>query len=77
MLAAIGVPRAVALGAIRLSLGRTTTSEEVGAVNRLYAFAHRIGEAKKRFKRAHPQVYRYGRIAIALALLAWLLAPLM
>ena len=32
------------------------------------ALAHRIGEAKKRFKRAHPKVYRYGRIAIGLAL---------
>ncbi len=55
---------------------QNVASEEVGAVNRLYAFAHRIGEAKKRFKRAHPQVYRYGRIAVGLALLAWLLAPL-
>ena len=31
VLAAIGVPRAAALGAVRLSLGRATTSEEVGA----------------------------------------------
>ena len=63
-------------------LGQATASqnvatEQVGAVNRLYALAHRIGEAKKRFKRAHPKVYRYGRIAIGLALLAWLLAPLL
>jgi beta-hydroxylase len=58
-------------------LGRATTAqntpdEKVGAVNRLYGFAHRMGEARKRFKRAHPRVYRYGRFALALLLLAWL-----
>jgi len=63
-------------------LGQATASqnvatEEVGAVNRLYAFAHRIGEAKKRFKRANPKTYRYGRILLGLLLLAWLLLPLL
>jgi beta-hydroxylase len=63
-------------------LGQATASqnvatEEVGAVNRLYALAHRMGEAKKRFKRAHPKTYRYGRILIGLLALAWLLAPLL
>jgi beta-hydroxylase len=63
-------------------LGQATASqnvatEEVGAVNRLYALAHRMGEAKKRFKRARPKTYRYGRILIGLLALAWLLAPLL
>ena len=62
-------------------LGQATASqnlpeEKVGSVNRLYALAHRGGEARKRFKRAHPKVYRYGRIALALVLLGWLLLPL-
>jgi beta-hydroxylase len=63
-------------------LGQATASqnlpeEKVGSVNRLYAFAHRMGEAKKRFKRAHPSAYRYGRLVLVVALLAWLLAPLL
>ena len=63
-------------------LGRATASqnvatEEVGTVNRLYASAHRMGEARKRFKRAHPKTYRYGRILLGLLLLAWLLLPLL
>jgi beta-hydroxylase len=62
-------------------LGQATASqnlpeEKVGSVNRLYALAHRGGEARKRFKRAWPKTYRYGRIAVALLLFAWLLLPL-
>jgi beta-hydroxylase len=68
--------------AVSRVLGQATASqnlpeEEVGSVNRLYAFAHRMGEAKKRFKRAHPSAYRYGRLVLVVALLAWLLAPLL
>ncbi len=68
--------------AVSRVLGQATASqnlpeEKVGSVNRLYAFAHRMGEAKKRFKRAHPMAYRYGRLLLGLLLLAWLVAPLL
>jgi beta-hydroxylase len=62
-------------------LGRATatqnvSSEHVGAVNRLYAFAHRAGERRKKFKRRFPLVYRVTRIVLALVVLGWLLLPL-
>ncbi len=61
-------------------LGRATatqnvTSEPVGIVNRLNAFAHRAGERRKHFKRRYPRVYRFGRIALAVLLIGWLLLP--
>ena len=62
-------------------LGRATATdnvggERVGLVNRLYAFADRMGERRKRFKRAFPRGYRFTRIALALALVTWLALPL-
>lgn len=61
-------------------LGRATTaqniaSEQVGVVNRLNAMAHRIGEQRKRFKRASPLGYRLTRIALIALVLGWLLLP--
>ena len=61
-------------------LGQATATqnletERVGAVNRLYGFAHAVGEKKKAFKRRHPAMYRYGRIAAILAVVAWLAYP--
>jgi len=63
-------------------LGRATATqnvggEPVGAINRLYGLAHEAGLARKRFKRGYPRAYRYTRIALALALVAWLLLPLL
>jgi beta-hydroxylase len=63
-------------------LGRATATqnvggEKVGAVNRLYAFAHRMGEQRKRFKRAFPRGYKLSRVALALVLAGWLLLPLL
>ncbi len=54
---------------------QNVASERVGAVNRLYALAHRVGVAKKRFKRANPRAYRYARIALIVLVLGWLLLP--
>jgi len=61
-------------------LGRATATqnvetEHVGAVNRLYGFAHRVGERKKAFKRKHPLGYKLGRYALILLVLAWLVLP--
>lgn len=61
-------------------LGQATATqnlatEHVGAVNRLYGFAHRVGERKKAFKRRHPLGYRLGRYALILLVLGWLLLP--
>ena len=61
-------------------LGQATATqnvetERVGAVNRLYGFAHRVGERKKAFKRRHPRTYRYGRYALILLVAAWLVLP--
>ena len=41
-------------------------TERVGAVNRLYGFAHRVGERKKAWKRRHPVGYRVARYALIL-----------
>ncbi|HEY0179611.1 MAG TPA: aspartyl/asparaginyl beta-hydroxylase domain-containing protein [Dokdonella sp.] len=61
-------------------LGRATATqnradERVGAVNRLYAFAHRAGELRKRFKRRAPLGYRLTRVALVVLVLGWLLLP--
>ncbi len=62
-------------------LGRATAaqniaSEQVGVVNRLNAVAHRIGEQRKRFKRASPLGYKLTRIALVLVVIGWLLLPM-
>jgi beta-hydroxylase len=67
--------------AVSRVLGQATASqnlpeEKVGSVNRLYAFAHRMGEAKKRFKRYCPRCYRAIRVLALLAIAVWLLLPL-
>ena len=72
-----GINRVVSRVLGRATASQNVATEEVGAVNRLYAFTHRMGEAKKRFKRANPKTYRYGRILIGLLVLAWLLSPLL
>jgi beta-hydroxylase len=61
-------------------LGQATATqnvggEHIGAVNRLYALAHRAGEQRKRFKRRFPLGYKLTRIVLALLLLGWLLSP--
>lgn len=61
-------------------LGQATATqnietERVGVVNRLYAFAHRMGERKKVFKRRYPLGYKLGRYALILLVLGWLLLP--
>ena len=61
-------------------LGRATATqnvggEPVGIVNRLYGLADAVGVQRKRFKRAYPNTYRYTRIALALALVVWLVLP--
>lgn len=71
-----GINRVVSRVLGRATASQNVATEEVGAVNRLYAFAHRMGEAKKRFKRANPKTYRYGRILLGLLVLGWLLRPL-
>jgi beta-hydroxylase len=60
----------------RATATQNTADERVGLVNRLYALAHRMGERRKRFKRAAPRTYQITRIALALALIAWLTLPL-
>jgi len=67
------VNRAVSRLLGRATAAQNTPDEKVGAINRAFALAHRAGEARKRFKRANPRLYRYGRVALVLALLAWLL----
>ncbi|MBN8728279.1 MAG: aspartyl/asparaginyl beta-hydroxylase domain-containing protein [Xanthomonadales bacterium] len=61
-------------------LGRATATdnvggEHVGIVNRLYALADRMGERRKRFKRAAPRTYQATRIVLALVLVGWLAWP--
>lgn len=61
-------------------LGRLTATanmggEPVGAVNRAYGLAERMGCLRKRFKQHSPRLYQSSRIVLALALLAWLLSP--
>ena len=72
-----GINRVVSRVLGQATASQNVASEEVGAVNRLYALAHRMGEARKRFKRANPKTYRYGRILLGLLVLAWLLLPLL
>lgn len=71
-----GINRVVSRVLGQATASQNVATEEVGAVNRLYALAHRVGEAKKRFKRANPKTYRYGRILLGLLVLGWLLRPL-
>ena len=66
--------------AVSRVLGRATATqnlatERVGAINRLYGFAHRMGERKKAFKRKHPHGYKLARYALILLVLAWLVLP--
>ena len=61
-------------------LGRATATqnvetERVGAVNRLYGFAHRVGERKKAFKRRHPLGYKIARYALIVLVVGWLVLP--
>jgi beta-hydroxylase len=61
-------------------LGQATATqnvetEHVGAVNRLYAFSHRLGERKKAFKRRHPLGYKLARYALILLVVGWLISP--
>jgi beta-hydroxylase len=61
-------------------LGRATAAqnlatEQVGVVNRLNAFAHRMGQQRKRFKRAYPLGYRLTRVALIVSVFGWLLLP--
>ena len=72
-----GINRVVSRVLGRATRAQNVATEEVGAVNRLYAFAHRIGESKKRFKRANPRIYRVGRIALIVLALGWLALPLL
>ncbi len=44
-------------------------------MNRLYGFAHRVGERKKAFKRRHPLGYKLARYALILLVLGWLVLP--
>jgi hypothetical protein len=44
-------------------------------VNRLYGFAHRIGERKKAFKRRHPLGYKVARYALIVLVAGWLVLP--
>ena len=41
----------------------------------LHVVAHAAGEQRKRFKRRFPIGYKLTRIALALALVAWLVSP--
>lgn len=70
-----GVNRLVSRVLGRATATQNVATERVGSVNRMYAFAYRVGEAKKRFKRANPRVYRFTRIALIALVLAWLLLP--
>jgi beta-hydroxylase len=72
-----GINRLVSRVLGRATRAQNVATEEIGAVNRLYAFAHRIGESKKRFKRANPRVYRYGRLVLIVLVLGWLALPLL
>ncbi|HEX7769436.1 MAG TPA: aspartyl/asparaginyl beta-hydroxylase domain-containing protein [Dokdonella sp.] len=72
-----GLNRVVSRVLGKATASQNVASEEVGAVNRLYAFVHRMGEAKKRFKRANPKTYRYGRILLGLLVATWLVLPLL
>ena len=61
-------------------LGRATATqnvggERIGAINRLYVLAHEAGVLRKRYKRAFPRAYRFTRIALVLALVAWFALP--
>jgi beta-hydroxylase len=58
-------------------MGRHTASpneasDRTGAVNRLYAFTHRVGQSNKRLKKRHPRGFRAGKYA-AIVLVLWLL----
>uniref|UniRef100_A0A0U1PAL2 Aspartyl beta-hydroxylase n=1 Tax=Mizugakiibacter sediminis TaxID=1475481 RepID=A0A0U1PAL2_9GAMM len=54
-------------------LGRATAtqnldSDRVGVVNRVYGFAHTVGEYRKRLKRANKPLYHALRLALALGI---------
>lgn len=70
-----GINRAVSRVLGQATATQNVGGERVGLVNRLYAFAHIAGEQRKRFKRRFPLGYKITRIALVLALLAWLVSP--
>jgi beta-hydroxylase len=58
-------------------MGRHTASpneasDRTGAINRLYAFTHRVGQGNKRLKKRYPRGFRIGKYLAIIALL-WLL----
>jgi beta-hydroxylase len=60
----------------RATAAQNVATEQVGVVNRLNAFAHRVGEQRRKFKRAWPLGYRVTRIALIALVLGWLLLPM-
>lgn len=60
----------------RATAAQNVSTEQVGIVNRLNAIAHRIGQQRKRFKRAYPLAYRFTRIGLIVLVLGWLALPL-
>jgi beta-hydroxylase len=69
------INRAFSRAVGRATVTQNVATERVGLINRLYAFSHRVGERKKAFKRKHPHVYRYGRYALILLVVGWLVLP--
>ncbi|GAA0711446.1 aspartyl/asparaginyl beta-hydroxylase domain-containing protein [Dokdonella soli] len=70
-----GINRFVSRVLGQATAAQNVTTEKVGVVNRLNAFAHRVGKQRKRFKRASPFGYRLARIALIALVLGWLLLP--
>ena len=70
-----GINRFVSRMLGQATAAQNIATEHVGVVNRLNAFAHRIGEQRKKFKRATPLGYRVTRIALIALVLGWLLLP--
>ena len=70
-----GINRVVSRVLGQATATQNVATEHVGAVNRLYGAAHRLGERKKAFKRRNPRVYRFGRYALILLVVAWLVSP--
>jgi beta-hydroxylase len=70
-----GINRVVSRVLGQATATQNIETEHVGAVNRLYGFAHRVGERKKAFKRRHPLGYKLGRYALILLVVGWLLLP--
>ena len=70
-----GVNRAVSRVLGQATATQNVGGERVGAINRLYGLAHQAGVLRKRFKRATPRLYKLTRVALVLALAAWLALP--